>query len=169
MTDKKTMEKIQQSMNRSLSGMASDDLLAERVLRRAEKTQGEESVKKKISGSLILAIILMILAATVAVAVTNWDTLKQYFETVRVMETTGELARWSDEDKVKLLQAMADAGIVSAQDAHVQTAMDAALPLAERGPPPMLSSPRAMGRSTLTATPWNSWSFRSREEPGRTG
>lgn len=133
MTDRKIKEKIRQSMNRSLSGMASDDLLAERVLRRAEKTQGEESVKKKISGSLILAIILMILAATVAVAVTNWDTLKQYFETVRVMETTGELARWSDEDKVKLLQAMADAGIVSAQDARVQTAMDAALPLAERG------------------------------------
>ena len=61
-------------------------------------------MKKKTSGSLILAIILIILAATVAVAVTNWDSLKHYFETVRMMETTGELARWSDEDKVKLLK-----------------------------------------------------------------
>jgi flagellar basal body-associated protein FliL len=134
MTDKKTMEKIQQSMNRSLSGMDTDDMLTERVLRRAEKNQEDEkTMKKKTSGSLILAIILIILAATVAVAVTNWDSLKHYFETVRMMETTGELARWSDEDKVKLLQAMVDAGIVDTQDAHVQTAMDVKLPLAQRG------------------------------------
>lgn len=39
MTDKKTMEKIQQSMNRSLSGMDTDDMLTERVLRCAEKTK----------------------------------------------------------------------------------------------------------------------------------
>ena len=42
MTDKKTMEKIQQSMNRSLSGMDIDDMLTERVLRRAEKTRDEK-------------------------------------------------------------------------------------------------------------------------------
>ena len=90
-------------------------------------------MKKKISGSLIFAFVMTLLLAGAALAITNWDSLKQYFETVRTMDTEGELARWSDEDKVSLLQAMEEAGLVTREDKRVQTALDASLPLSERG------------------------------------
>ncbi len=132
MTDQKIKAKIQQSMNHALSGLSSDAFLTERVQRRAQSEKGENIMKKKLSGSLILAVVLVILLATGAFALTNWDKLKGYFEAVREMDTAGELARWSDEDKVKLLHTMAEAGIVSAEDERVKTALDEALPLAER-------------------------------------
>ena len=90
-------------------------------------------MKKKISGSLIFAFVMTLLLAGPALAITNWDSLKQYFETVRTMDAEGELARWSDEDKVSLLQAMEEAGLVTREDKRVQTALDASLPLSERG------------------------------------
>ena len=112
MTDRNTKKRIQNSMDHALSGLPTDSFLTQRVLKRATQTKGEEKMKKKLSGSVIFAIVLTIVVATVAIAATNWDALRKYFETVRVMDTTGELARWSDEDKVKLLIAMEQAGLV---------------------------------------------------------
>ena len=131
--DREVKEKVRRSMDHALSGLACDPFLTDRVLKRAEKSKGEEPVMKKLSGGLIFAIVLIVLLATAALAVTNWEQLKAYFETVRVMDTAGELARWSEEDKIKLLKAMAEAGIVSEQDTRLQTALDEALPLSERG------------------------------------
>lgn len=133
MTDRKNREKIQRSMNHTFSGLTPDIFLAQRVLNQAGESKGKEKMKNKLSGSMVFAVILVLLLATAAVAITNWENLKKYFETVRVMDTEGELARWSDTDKVKLLSAMVAAGIVTDQEEGVQTALDAALPLKERG------------------------------------
>lgn len=133
MTNRDVKSKIRQSMEHSLSGLSADPFLLRRVLARAQETKGEEKVVKKLSGALILAIVLALLLATAALALTNWEALRDYFETVRVLDQTGALARWSDEDRLKLLSAMAEAGIVSNQDARVQTALDESLTLEERG------------------------------------
>ncbi|NLA82786.1 MAG: hypothetical protein GX849_08195 [Clostridiaceae bacterium] len=132
MTDRNAKDKIQQSMNNALSGLSPDFFLAPRVLRQAEQTKGEVKVKR-LSGSLVFAIVLAIVLVTAAFALTNWESLKGYFETVRLMDTAGELARWSDADKIKLLLAMADANIVNVDDSRVQTALNESLPLSERG------------------------------------
>lgn len=133
MTDGNTKRRIGQSLDRTLSGLRADPLLSSRVLRLAQERKGEEKVVKKLSGAVIFAIILVLLMAAAALALTNWEQLKAYFETVRTMDTSGELARWSDEDKIKLLRAMQDAGIAPAGDERVQTALDESLPLAVRG------------------------------------
>ncbi len=133
MTDRNTKKRIQNSMDHALSGLPTDSFLTQRVLKRATQTKGEEKMKKKLSGSVIFAIVLTIVVATVAIAATNWDALRKYFETVRVMDTTGELARWSDEDKVKLLIAMEQAGLVDEEDARAKTALNESLPMPQRG------------------------------------
>lgn len=133
MTDRNIKDKIQNAMNHTFSGLAPDSLLTQRVLRRGTQTNGEVKMKKKLSGSVIFAILLTLVVATAAIAATNWDALRKYFETVRVMETTGELARWSDEDKIKLLIAMEAAGIVDENDENVKTAFNESLPMAQRG------------------------------------
>lgn len=133
MTDRNTKKRIQDSMDHALSGLPTDSFLTQRVLKRAIQTKGEEKMKKKLSGSLIFAIVLTLVVATAAIAATNWDALRTYFETVRVMHTSGELMRWSDEDKVKLLIAMEQAGIVDENDANVQIVFNQSLPMAQRG------------------------------------
>lgn len=133
MTDRQVKEKIRQSMDHSLSGLPCDAFLTARVLKRAKENKGDERMRTRRSGSLVLVVLLTVLLAIAALALNNWETLKGYFETVRVMDLSGELARWSDEDKIKLLEAMTDAGITTEQDARVKTALDASRPLSERG------------------------------------
>ena len=48
------------------------------------------------------------------------------------MDQSGELARWSDEDNLKLLSAMARAGLIDSEDESLKAAMNEALPLLER-------------------------------------
>ncbi len=132
MSNRNAKNKIQQAMNYTLSGLSPDAFLAERVIGRAQTHHGEKIMKKKLSGSLVFALILTIVLVTGAFAFTNWDKLRGYFEAVRVMDTEGVLARWSDEDKIKLLSAMAEAGIVSPDEERVKIALDDARPLAER-------------------------------------
>ncbi len=86
-------------------------------------------MKKKLITALVLAALLLL--SLTALALTNWDALKGYFETVNDMEASGELARWSDEDKLKLLSAMVEAGLVT-EDERLQAALDEAKPLSER-------------------------------------
>lgn len=133
MTERNTKKRIQNSMDHAFSGLPTDSFLTQRVLKRANQTKEEVKMKKKLSGSAILAIVLTLVVATAAIAATNWDALRTYFETVRVMHTSGELARWSDEDKVKLLTAMKKAGIVDEDDANVKIAFNESLPMAQRG------------------------------------
>ncbi|NLX82606.1 MAG: hypothetical protein GXZ04_02125 [Clostridiales bacterium] len=92
--------------------------------------RGEIPVKKRYSLALVLAAMLLLVSLT-TLAITNWDTLKNFFEVVCTMDTTGELARWSDEDKVKFFTAMDKAGLVK-KDEHSKTARDETLPLARR-------------------------------------
>ena len=133
MRDKELREKIQRSMDRSLSGLPRDSFLTERVLNKAQEEEGEKKVIKKQTGRLVLAVVLIVALATAALALGNWETLKTYFEAVRGMESTGELARWSAEDKIKLARAMAEAGIVTEDDARLQAALDEDKPLSQRG------------------------------------
>ena len=49
------------------------------------------------------------------------------------MDTEGELARWFDEDKIKLAKAMLEADLIPREDARAQAVLDETLPLAQRG------------------------------------
>ena len=72
MTDKDVRAIVEQSMNRSLSGLSCDPFLTRRVLARAQEKKGDEEVVKKLSGGILFAIILVLLLATAALAITNW-------------------------------------------------------------------------------------------------
>ena len=133
MKEQNIREKIKGAMNHSLTGLPCDPFLDVHVRKRAEETKGETKMKKKLSGGLVFALILTVLLVSVALAVSNWESMKKYFETVRVMDTDGELARWSDEDKIKLLMAMEEAGIIQEQDTRLKAAKDKTLSLKERG------------------------------------
>ncbi len=89
---------------------------------------GKTMIKKRFVP--VLALILVLLSLT-ALAVSNWESIKGYLDTVRGMEAAGELARWSDEDKLKLLSAMNDAGLIEG-DERLTVAFDETKPLAER-------------------------------------
>lgn len=131
MTDDKIRRKTQRALDHSLRGLNTDPFLALHTLSRAK--EGEKPMLKKLSGSLIFAVVLVLLMAATAFAITNWDELKAYFETVREMDAEGALARWSDEDKIRLLEAMDGAGLLTPEDGDLETAMDESLPLEQRG------------------------------------
>lgn len=130
MTEQELQEQLTASLDAALSGLREDAFLAPRIIRqgKGEKTK----MKKRMTGGLALAIVLTLLLATTALAISGWDALKGYFEDVRRMDQSGELARWSDEDKLKLLSAMARAGLIDSEDESLKAAMNEALPLRER-------------------------------------
>ena len=59
MSDKHVKETIQQAMNHTLCGLSQDPFLTQRVLWRAANDKGEAQMKKKISGSLIFAFVML--------------------------------------------------------------------------------------------------------------
>lgn len=79
----------------------------------------------------VLAFALILMLSLTALAVSNWESVRDYLNTVRGMDASGELARWSDADKLKLLSAMKEAGLV-AQDERLEIAFDETRPLNER-------------------------------------
>ena len=127
MTEQELQEQLTASLDAALSGLREDAFLAPRIIRqgKGEKTK----MKKRMTGGLALAIVLTLLLATTALAISGWDALKGYFEDVRRMDQSGELARWSDEDNLKLLSAMARAGLIDSEDESLKAAMNEALPL----------------------------------------
>lgn len=134
MTDQEIREKVKHALDTSLSGLPADPFLARRVINTAEaqpEGKGEKKMIRKLSMGLILALVL-VMVSTTALALTNWDSIRTYFESVRAMASSGELDRWSDEDKLKLFDAMHAAGLTDENDERVITAANTALPLEER-------------------------------------
>lgn len=86
---------------------------------------------KRIAFRMVMIVLVLALLANTALAATNWETLRPYFEQMRGMNAAGESARWSNNDKLKLLTAMDDASIVE-PDASPNYAMDESNPLPER-------------------------------------
>ncbi len=86
---------------------------------------------KRIAFRMVMIVLVLALLANTALAATNWETLRPYFEQMRGMNAAGELARWSNNDKLKLLTAMDDASIVE-PDESPNYAMDESNPLPER-------------------------------------
>ena len=128
MRDQRDKRFVQESIDSGLSALRGDPRLAQRIMRQ-ERTEG--ITMKKLPVGLIFAVILLLLTVT-ALALTNWDALAKYFEKTRSMATSGELDRYSEEDQLKLLSAMAEAGLVEMDDPRLAAAQDEALPLQER-------------------------------------
>lgn len=120
-------EQLRRALGAGLAPIALTDLEKRHML---SQLKGEKKMLKK-RALPVLVIALVLLLTLTALAVTNWDSLKGYFETVRGMEASGELARWSDQDKLKLLSAMADAGLLTG-DERTAYALDAGNPLDQR-------------------------------------
>lgn len=128
MNDQKIRARIQQAVDHHTEHMRPDPFLAQRIMRQ-ERT--ERKMMKKLPIGLLFVVILLLLTAT-ALALTNWEALAKYFEKTRSMATTGELDRYSEEDQLKLLSAMAEAGLVNREDSRLAMAQDETLSVQER-------------------------------------
>ena len=87
--------------------------------------------RKLILGYLVI-LLLVPLTVSIAIAAPGLDSLKGYFEAVRAMEMEGEIARWSVQDQVKLINAMVKARLGEGEDERVKTLLDESRPLEER-------------------------------------
>lgn len=128
MKDELIRSQIHQAVDHHAEHVQPDPFLAQRIMNQ-ERTK--KHVMKKIPGRLVIAIILLLQTAT-ALALTNWETLAKYFEKTRSMATSGELDRYSEEDQLKLLSAMIEAGLVNQDDPRLITALDEKLSVQER-------------------------------------
>ncbi|MBR6185324.1 MAG: hypothetical protein IKQ41_03580 [Clostridia bacterium] len=129
MKDDAIRAQIHQAVDHHARHIRPDPFLARRIM--AQERKGELNMKKKASFGLVFVLVLILLTAT-AFALTNWEALAKYFEKTRSMAQTGELDRFSQEDQLKLLNAMAEAGLVRPDDPRLALAQDEALPISER-------------------------------------
>ncbi len=118
---------VRRALDAGLSPIALSPLDEKKLLL---NMKGEKTMIKKKFVPILVFVLVLFLSLT-ALAVSNWESVRDYLDTVRGMDAAGELARWSDEDKLKLLSAMIDADLV-AQDERLKIATDETKPLAER-------------------------------------
>ena len=128
MNDEKLKSRIQQAVDQHAAHLRPDPFLTRRILSEERK---EGFMIKKFSVGLMIALLLL-LATVTALAVSNWDLLAEYFEKTRSMASSGELDRFSQEDQLKLLSAMAEAGLVNQDDSRLLLAQDETKPLEQR-------------------------------------
>lgn len=129
MNEAKLKAQIQQAVDHHGANLRPDPFLARRIT--AQERKETMIVKKRISVGLVFALLLILLTVT-ALALTSWETLAQYFEKTRSMAQSGELDRFSQEDQLKLLSAMAEAGLVDENDPRLSLALDENLTVRER-------------------------------------
>ena len=129
MKDELIRSQIHQAVDYHAENIQPDPFLAQRVMNQERR---KRNVMKRISVRLVIAIIILLLLTATALALTNWETLAKYFEKTRSMATSGELDRYSEEDQLKLLSAMTEAGLVNQDDPRLITALDEKLSVQER-------------------------------------
>ena len=96
---------IRSAIDECLSGVEKMPSLRYQVL---QKTRGDVKVKKKLSAGLVIAICLIIVAVG-AFAAMSLNTL--YEKTIELESKSGLINEWSIEDKVTLIDWMAESGI----------------------------------------------------------
>jgi len=105
-------EYIRSAMEKNLSGLCMQGDMRAAVW---NSIQGGKKVKKKISAALVLAIILM-LATVTALAVSNWEAVKDYLSQVSKLDR--ETKGWPLEDRLRLVELMHEAGIPMDEEAY---------------------------------------------------
>lgn len=110
MNDREIRDQIHHAMDTRLSGMTGNPYLAQQILAGAK---GGKKVKRKLSVGLVLALVLA-LASVTALAVG----LTHYFGGFADLEDQyGEYEAWPGTAKVKLVQLMADSGVLEEEQA----------------------------------------------------
>ncbi|MBR6809033.1 MAG: hypothetical protein IKM64_02025, partial [Clostridia bacterium] len=111
MTEKENKQMIQHLFEASLSGIADDPRMAQRVLRKAHETQGKGGfiVKKKLSVGLVFLLVFLILGATVAfAAMMGWGHIEQ---SMNFAVEYGYYDQWTLDAKMRLIASMEADGL----------------------------------------------------------
>ncbi|MBQ6950301.1 MAG: hypothetical protein IJN44_02285 [Clostridia bacterium] len=111
MTEKENKQLIQHLFEASLSGIADDPRMAQRVLRKAHETQekGGFIVKKKLSVGLVFLLVFLILSATVAfAAMMGWGHIEQSMD---FAVEYGYYDQWTLDAKMRLIASMEADGL----------------------------------------------------------
>ena len=98
--------KWNESIEKNLSGLQMTPAQRNRI---RERIQEGEKMKRKMPLALVLALILILVSFT-AVALSNWDQIKEYLQTVRYISYE-MMDWWALEDQMKLVEAMHTAGL----------------------------------------------------------
>ena len=80
-----------------------------------ERTREGEKMKRKLPVAIAFALILVLISVT-ALAVSNWEAIKEYLKTVRFL--TYEVIEWELEDKLELVEAMHKAELIEDESAY---------------------------------------------------
>ena len=122
---KRNKDEIRFAMEKNLSGL---QITAAHRAAIREKIRGGEKMKRKVPLALVLAIVLALVSVT-ALAVSNWEKMKDYLETVRFLSY--ETYDWPLADKLRLVEAMREAQL-DVEEAAYERLGDAALSDAEK-------------------------------------
>jgi len=104
---------IRSAIEKNLSGL---ELTAAHRAAIREKIYGGEKMKKKMPVALVLALVLALVSVT-AVAVSNWDQVKDYLKTVRFLSYEA-IYEWTLDEKMKLVDAMHKAEFEMDEEAY---------------------------------------------------
>ncbi len=97
--------RVQNLLNRSLSGLKENPFLARRVI---AKAKGEEPVTKRLSTAMVIVLVLAILTVTAAAAALIW---REAAEKISLMERdNGYYDTWDTNTKVELVRYLAELG-----------------------------------------------------------
>lgn len=105
--------KWNESIEKNLSGLQMTPAQRNRI---RERIQEGEKMKRKMPLALVLALILILVSFT-AVALSNWDQIKEYLQTVRYISYE-MMDWWALEDQMKLVEAMHTAGLEMDEDKY---------------------------------------------------
>ncbi|MBQ9263754.1 MAG: hypothetical protein IJ189_06025 [Clostridia bacterium] len=105
---------IRIAMEKNLSGLHMKSSQRSAIL---ERIQEGRKMKRKIPVALVLAIVLVLLAVT-AVALSNWEQIRDYLTEAR--DIARETVEWQAADKIRLVEAMRRAGLDMDENAYAQ-------------------------------------------------
>ncbi|MBE5771586.1 MAG: hypothetical protein E7336_09485 [Clostridiales bacterium] len=105
--------KWNESIEKNLSGLQMTPAQRNRI---RERIQEGEKMKRKMPLALVLALVLILVSFT-AVALSNWDQIKEYLQTVRYISYE-MMDWWALEDQMKLVEAMHTAGLEMDEDEY---------------------------------------------------
>ena len=106
MNKREHCERIQDTVNSTLSGLRDDPWLAQRVI---AKAKGEKKVKKKISAALVLVFVWILIAATALAVVTIREAAQMMAQTE---QDVGWFVDWPVEKKTTVVAALAEQGYI---------------------------------------------------------
>ncbi|HHT16032.1 MAG TPA: hypothetical protein GXZ86_09255 [Clostridiales bacterium] len=101
--------RIKQALNNTLSSLYVSDSEARMLL--AQAKEGKR-VKRKLPVALVLAVLMVLMAATAVAIVFGWTRGAHFLE----KEQAGKFAYWTEQEQIELVESLVTDGYISADD-----------------------------------------------------